>query len=393
MVRAEIMRRQPALHVAIQPDSHRGQVADHLGAIRIEADEHGALAAPAGRLRERAAQGRLGRAGEAGDQHAGAAVVAAAQHGIEPLHAAGNALVGHLGVDAAQRARDGDLESALADQERRFVLVEAGAAILLHAQIALRHAQHHAVVEDHGAVHHELHEAERLLADGARLVPAGLRGDEARQLARQQPLVQPVDLPPFRRRVGQQRQHDIQGIEHDAPRPHFLDLGLQRRQHPAEIEIPRLDQVGHRLGVQEEQLLPPQLRELPAEAFGIGHDALRGLLESDEDARLLAIPRAMHQELQREDGLAGAGSAHQQRRAAARQAAAGDFIETGDAGRRLRLQFHKRTNGFHVVSLEFKLIFVAAIVGCRCARRGCASRRLSERKADRSHTVPIGSMV
>ena len=31
-------------------------------------------------------------------------------------------------------------------------------------------------------------------------------------------------------------------------------LSLQRRQHPAEIEIPRLDQVGHRLGVHEKQL-------------------------------------------------------------------------------------------------------------------------------------------
>ena len=35
--------------------------------------------------------------------------------------------------------------------------------------------------------------------------------------------------------------------------PDLPGLGLQRRQHPAEIEIPRLDQVGHRLGVHEVQ--------------------------------------------------------------------------------------------------------------------------------------------
>ncbi len=163
--------------------------------------------------------------------------------------------------------------------------------------------------------------------------------------------MQPVDLAPFRRQVGQQRQYDVQGIEHDALRPHFPGLGLQRRQHPAEIEVPGLDQVGQRLRVHEKQLLPPQLRELPIEACGIGHDALRGLLESDEDARLLARARAMHQELQREHGLAGARPAHQQRGAAARQAAAGDFIETGDAGRRLGRRFHEwRSDGFHLAS-------------------------------------------
>jgi hypothetical protein len=35
------------------------------------------------------------------------------------------------------------------------------------------------VVEDHRAVHHELHETERLLADGARLIRASLQGEEA----------------------------------------------------------------------------------------------------------------------------------------------------------------------------------------------------------------------
>ena len=91
---------------------------------------------------------------------------------------------------------------------------------------------------------------------------------------------------------------DIQRIEYDAPRAHFLGLGLQRCKHAAEIEIARLDQVGLGLGVHENQLFSLlQLRQLPAEALGIGHDALRSLLESDEDAGLAAGLRAMHQEL------------------------------------------------------------------------------------------------
>jgi hypothetical protein len=111
-------------------------------------------------------------------------------------------------------------------------------------------------------------------------------------------------------------------------------LGLERREHAAEIEIARLDKVRQRLGVEKHQRLGLQLGQLPAEGLGIGDDTSRGLLEGDKDSRFPALPRAMHQELQRENGLAGTGSTGQQRRSALRQTAAGNLIETGDAGRR-----------------------------------------------------------
>ena len=130
--------------------------------------------------------------------------------------------------------------------------------------------------------------------------------------------MQPVNLPPFRSRVRQQRTDDIHGVVHDASRPHFLDLRVQRRQHAAEIEIARLDQVGGRPGVQEIQLFSSQIGEFPAEAFGIGDDARRRFFKSDKDARLIEMLRAMHQELQCEERLARAGSAHQQGGAATR---------------------------------------------------------------------------
>src|ERR1700733_12524709 len=50
----------------------------------------------------------------------------------------------------------------------------------------------------------------------------------------------------------------------------------------------------------------------------------------------------MHQELQRQYGLAGAWSAHQQRGARAWQTSAGDFIETCDAGLRFVLDGNDR---------------------------------------------------
>lgn len=234
--------------------------------------------------------------------------------------------------------------------------------------------------EDHGAIHHELHETELLLCNGAGVVAADLGGDQARQLVGQQPFVQPVDLPPSRRRVGQQRQYDIQGIEHDASRPRCAGLRLQRRQHPAEIEIFRLHQVGHRLGVHEEQpFLLPQLPQLPAEAFGIGHNALRGFLESDEDARLRAGLRAVHQVLQCEDGLARAGSAHQQGGAAAGQTTEGDLIQAGDARRGLGRGFRAgRADGSHGRSIRL------------LAARVCTLRRLLSGSAVRQRTYRAG---
>jgi predicted butyrate kinase (DUF1464 family) len=72
----------------------------------------------------------------------------------------------------------GDVEAVLADHEGRFVLVEARAAVLLHAQVALRDALHHLVVE-HTAQSTMNCMKPKDAAVGARLVAAGLGGDEA----------------------------------------------------------------------------------------------------------------------------------------------------------------------------------------------------------------------
>jgi hypothetical protein len=177
----------------------------------------------------------------------------------------------------------------------------------------------------------------RLLADGTRFVVIGLRGDDARQAARQEPLVQAVDLAALESQVGQQGEYDVQGVEHDALRPHLAALRIERREHPAQVEIPRLHGIGRRLGIQDEELpAPPQCAEIPAEALRIGFDARGGLLEGHENTRLTAMRGAMHEELQRENGLAGSRPAHDQRRASHRQTSAGGFVEPDDACGRLQ---------------------------------------------------------
>ena len=91
------------------------------------------------------------------------------------------------GAGIVDGAGDDDLETVPADEEGRLILIEAGAAILLYAQAALRDAQHHAVLEHHGAVDHELHEAEWLSAERTVFVAAGLQGNDGRHFARPSP--------------------------------------------------------------------------------------------------------------------------------------------------------------------------------------------------------------
>ena len=106
--------------MAIKLNAYRGQVADDLCAVRIKADEQGALAPSTSCRRKGAAWGGFRGARKAGDQHASATVIAAAQHGIEPLHATRHTLVGSLGVRLSARggcARDGKLQHAFAHQK------------------------------------------------------------------------------------------------------------------------------------------------------------------------------------------------------------------------------------------------------------------------------------
>src|ERR1700730_16999124 len=110
--------------------------------------------------------------------------------------------------------------------------------------------------------------------------------------------MQPVDLPSSRCKIGKQGQHDVQGVEYDAPRLQLTGLGLEARQHSAEIKVSRLHEIWVRLRVDEEQLLTPQLREFPVEAFRIGLNALRGFLKGDEYSRFLVMARTIDQELQ-----------------------------------------------------------------------------------------------
>ena len=93
------MRSSPlSIDPALQVDADRAHVAHQLRRRLLEREVQAALAASAAWPRAKArGQRGLAGAGGAGEQHRAAAEVArAAEHGVEPRHAAGHPLVGHL---------------------------------------------------------------------------------------------------------------------------------------------------------------------------------------------------------------------------------------------------------------------------------------------------------
>ncbi len=110
--------------------------------------------------------------------------------------------------------------------------------------------------------------------------------------------MQAVDFTAIGRRVRKQREHDVERIEDDPLSAHLGRLCPKRGKHAAQVERPRLHKVGRRLGVYKENLLGHQVGQLPAESFGVPGDARGRFLECNENARLVALARAMHEVLQ-----------------------------------------------------------------------------------------------
>ena len=86
--------------------------------------------------------------------------------------------------------------------------------------------------------------------------------------------MQPIHLASLGCRVWQQVEDDVHRVKHDSLCLHLIDFCIKNRQHAAEIKITRLNEIGRRLGIQNEELLRLELFQMPTEAGGIGGDAL-----------------------------------------------------------------------------------------------------------------------
>ena len=87
--------------------------------------------------------------------------------------------------------------------------------------------------------------------------------------------------------------------------------------------------------VHQEFVLADQLLQVEAEGADVLGQVLGRLLKGHEDTGLAELGRAANEELRREQSLSATRAAAHERGTAARQTAAGDFIESLDAGRSL----------------------------------------------------------
>jgi hypothetical protein len=121
------------------------------------------------------------------------------------------------------------------------------------------------------------------------------------------------------------------------------------------------------------------LGQVVAEGTDVGDQVVRTLLEAHQHAGFVVSGRALHQERQREQRLAAAGGAGDQRRPARRQPPEGDFVQPGDPalglaqgfGRRLRMDRHRTQPWRHAQSLAIQ-------EQARASQTNRKSRRITE---------------
>jgi len=103
--------------------------------------------------------------------------------------------------------------------------------------------------------------------------------------------------------------------------------------------------------VDRQLLLVDQGAEVEAERRHVTRHLLGVLFEGEEHAGLVELQRAIHQEGERQQGLAGSRPTADERRPVLRQSAAGDFVEAADAGQCFRELTTRREFEWHAPSV------------------------------------------
>ena len=150
-----------------------------------------------------------------------------------------------------------------------------------------------------------------------------------------EPAEQPAQLGPQNRLVGQAGKERLDRVEDDAFGADRLDHAVEPHEQAFEVVFAGLlDLAAFDADVIHGQLLAAdQLLEIEAEGGDVLGQVLGRLLEGHEDARLAVLADAVDDELHRQERLAAAGPAADQRGPPARQAAVRDLVQPADAGR------------------------------------------------------------
>ena len=189
-----------------------------------------------------------------------------------------------------------------------------------------RDGVHEAVLEQNDAVGEVLEEPVTRRVRDVDLL--GLRGDDSREAALVKPLVQPEEFEALHPGIVELREEHVDAVEHDAARAQLPRLGGKAREKAREVECSSLNGRAVETGVEEEEPFLLKPGKVPAEPAGVLDDLARTFLEGDEDAWLARPPRPLDENLERQDRLPAAGSADDERRSPAGQAAVGQRVET-----------------------------------------------------------------
>src|SRR3984893_11772649 len=173
-------------------NAYRGKIAHDFGRIFVKADVKRTFLAHTRSFSKGAREDGFTRACGTGDQHAGAAEVAAAKHRVQPFDAAGDPLLCSLWGDC-RGADIGHFHSRGSDDERRLVLGETGAAVFHYLDVSQCDLIDHPLFEADHAVRHELHEPVAF-AD-KRIISLAFRSNNPGQAALGEPVVEAVNLP------------------------------------------------------------------------------------------------------------------------------------------------------------------------------------------------------
>jgi hypothetical protein len=230
-----------------------------------------------------------------------------------------------------QRGDRHDADAVVVDQERVLVRAVGRASVLHDPQPPRGALLLDAVVEQDHAVGHVL--LEPLAGERAVAALARDHGGDAPVL---EPAEQPPQLGPQDRVVREAAEQALDRVEHDALGAERVDRVAQPHEQAAEVVVAGLVDLAALDAhvVDQDALAPLELRQVHPERADVLGQLFPRLLEAHEDAGLPEARCAVHQELEREEGLAAARAATDQRWPSDGEAPARDLVQPLDARRR-----------------------------------------------------------
>ena len=226
--------------------------------------------------------------------------------------------------------------------ERKFVGAVQRAAIFHHAQMPRGNLLKDPMLEqDHAVGHIFLQPVAREL-----FAPA-LGGDDGGHAFVLEPAEEPAQLGAQDGFVGQAGEQRFERVQHHALGADGINREVQPDEQPFQVVLAGLrDFTALDVHVVEHDLFAPdQAREVKSERGDVGLQLRFRLLEGHKHARLVELHRAAHEEFHGQQRLAATRAAADQGGPPSRHPAAGDFVETLDAGGALG-QVSRRRVGF-----------------------------------------------